>query len=256
MCLPKLSAMSFVRLAVALFLALGCGGESREQTLDVYAASSLRPAFDEIAEVFEADHPGWTLRCNYAGSQVLRMQIEEGGRADVFASADALQMRRLLSSREGVESVEFASNGLVLAVTPESQIRSFEELPRASRLVIGTAASPIGAYARQLFARANTLYANDFEARTLAAVVSEESNAGLVRAKVELGAADAAIIYASDTQSVGFRVIAPPAELRVAAPYQVAVLRDYPPARAFAELLQSQVGRSILTSHAFIVDVP
>lgn len=138
--------MSLLCPAVALcVLALGCGGEAEVRTLDVYAASSLRPAFEELAEIFEAENPSWNVRFNFAGSQVLRMQIEEGGGADVFASADEAQMRGLLSSREGVESERFASNALTLAVASQSPIRSLADLPHANRLVIGTEASPIGA---------------------------------------------------------------------------------------------------------------
>lgn len=244
--------MSWLCSVVALsVLALGCGDEADERTLDIYAASSLRPAFEELADVFEAENPEWNVRFNFAGSQVLRMQIEGGGGADVFASADEAQMRGVLASRRGVESEVFASNALALAVTPESPIRSLEDLPGASRLVIGTEASPIGAYTRTFLERADELYGGDFRARTLATVVSEESNAGLVRAKVELGAADAAVIYASDTQGVRFRVIAVPSALHIAAPYRVAVLHDSPRGHAFARLLRSDAGRAIFTAHGF-----
>lgn len=247
-------AMSWLcSLVVLSIVALGCGGEANERTLDVFAASSLRPAFEELASVFEAEHPEWNVRFNFAGSQVLRMQIEQGGRAGVFASADEAQMRGALAVRPGLEAEVFARNALVLAVTPESPLRSVEDLPDVTRLVIGTEASPIGVYSRRLLDAADTLYGGGFRSRTLANVVSEESNAGLVRAKVELGAADAAIIYASDTRAKRFRVIGLPDELRIAAPYHVAVLRDSPAGEAFVRLLRSDAGRAILSNHAFEV---
>lgn len=235
-----------------LLLALGCSGnDTRGQHIDVYAASSLRPVFEELAAAFEDAHPEWTVRYNFAGSQVLRMQIEQGADADVFASADELQMQRLVSSRRGVEPAHFASNALVLAVPRDSSLQSIEDIAQASRVVIGTEASPIGAYTRRLLERAGALYGGDFEARAFASVVSEESNAGLVRAKVELGVADAAIIYRSDTASARFRVITLPESLYFAAPYHVAVVKDSPAAQAFVRLLRSPEGRELLVRHEF-----
>lgn len=244
---------SLCSLVLLSIVALGCGGEGNARTVDIFAASSLRPAFEELASVFEADHPEWTLRFNFAGSQVLRMQIEQGARAAVFASADEAQMRGALAARPGLESEVFARNALAVAVTSDSSIRSIEDLPNVTRLVIGTEASPIGVYSHRLLDAAGALYGDEFRTRTLARVVSEESNAGLVRAKVEIGAADAAIIYASDTQSARFRVIGLPEELRIAAPYRVAVLRDSPGSQAFARLLRSGAGRAILSNHGFEV---
>ncbi|MFK7999723.1 MAG: molybdate ABC transporter substrate-binding protein [Polyangiales bacterium] len=244
--------MSWLCSVVAFSLvAFGCGGETNERTLDVFAASSLRPAFEELAGVFEAEHSEWRVRFNFAGSQVLRMQLEEGARAAVFASADEAQMRGALAARPGVQSEVFASNALVLAVSGESSIRSMEDLPAAARLVIGTEASPIGVYSRRLLDAAAVRYGEDYRTRTLSNVVSEESNAGLVRAKVELGAADAALIYASDTEAARFRVIALPDELQIAAPYRMAVLEDSPAGEAFARLLRSAAGRAVLSAHGF-----
>ena len=57
------------------------------RTLTVFAAASLTGSFGEIGKNFEAAHPGVTVTFNFAGSQVLRTQIEQGASADVFASA-------------------------------------------------------------------------------------------------------------------------------------------------------------------------
>ncbi|MBK7449202.1 MAG: molybdate ABC transporter substrate-binding protein [Anaerolineales bacterium] len=53
----------------------------------VVAAASLTDAFTEIGAAFDAVNPGVTTTFNFAGSQTLRTQIEEGAPADVFASA-------------------------------------------------------------------------------------------------------------------------------------------------------------------------
>ena len=62
------------------------------RTLNVFAASSLTDAFTEIGKSFEAANPGVTVTFNFAGSQALRTQIEEGAPADVFASASGKEM--------------------------------------------------------------------------------------------------------------------------------------------------------------------
>ena len=54
----------------------------------VYAAASLTDAFRELGRALEASHPGLTVQFNFAGSQQLALQIEQGAPADVFASAD------------------------------------------------------------------------------------------------------------------------------------------------------------------------
>ena len=62
-------------------------------TLRVYAAASLVDAFEELGHVLERRRPGLQVRMNFAGSQQLASQLVQGGRADVFASADAMWMQ-------------------------------------------------------------------------------------------------------------------------------------------------------------------
>ena len=63
--------------------------------LVVFAASSLRDAFEELGRRFESSQPAAKVVFNFAGSQELRTQIEHGAGADVFASADGGQLRPL-----------------------------------------------------------------------------------------------------------------------------------------------------------------
>jgi len=104
-------------------------------TLTVYAAASLTDAFRELGQSLEQSHPGLTVRFNFAGSQQLALQIEQGAPADVFASADQRWMsyvgdKGLL----GTEPVVFARNRLVVVVprTNPARIRRLEDLDRKS----------------------------------------------------------------------------------------------------------------------------
>ena len=72
------------RLLLLAVLLAGCapagqeGSPVQEQTLSIFAAASLTDAFNEIGTSFEAANPGVTVTFNFAGSQALTTQIEEG----------------------------------------------------------------------------------------------------------------------------------------------------------------------------------
>jgi molybdate transport system substrate-binding protein len=78
---------------LAAFAAWGAldAGAGKGRGLTVFAAASLREAFGQLGEAFERTHPGVHVRFNFAGSQELRTQLENGAPADVFASADLKQ---------------------------------------------------------------------------------------------------------------------------------------------------------------------
>src|SRR5919197_5003448 len=72
----------------------GCTPAAQQPTRDitVFAAASLRDAFSELGAAFEQAHPGTHVSFNFGASSQLRAQLEQGARADVFASADLDQM--------------------------------------------------------------------------------------------------------------------------------------------------------------------
>jgi molybdate transport system substrate-binding protein len=72
-------------LAVVALAVTGCGGGGNSK-LTVYAASSLTEVFQELSP---------DARFDFAGSDQLAFQIEEGAKADVFASADRSYTARL-----------------------------------------------------------------------------------------------------------------------------------------------------------------
>jgi len=61
----------------------------------VFAAASLTDAFGELGRALQRTHPGLRITSNFAGSSLLRTQIAQGARADVFASADERTMAAL-----------------------------------------------------------------------------------------------------------------------------------------------------------------
>jgi molybdate transport system substrate-binding protein len=227
--------------------------------LSVYAASSLTEAFTELEGVFESAHPETDVAPTFAGSQVLRLQIEQGAAADVFASANEEHMQALESAELVEESRVFARNDLVIIVPLDNPagIESLEDLPHADRLVLGTANVPVGRYARAVLRLAAPTHGEGFEAMVLSRVVSEESNVRLARAKVELGEADAAIVYRTDAgSSERVRTVPIPADVNVIADYPIAIVTRTTAreaAEAWIALLVSPDGRSVLARHGFMV---
>ena len=225
-------------------------------TLTVFAAASLTEAFGEMKTSFEAANPNVDVALNFAGSNTLRAQIELGAQADVFASANQKEMEKLTNI--GLVNVDkktdFLSNNLVV-ITPQNNpasLSSFEELSRPGlKLVLAAEEVPAGQYARQVLDNAGP----DFKTQVLANVVSNESTVKQVVAKVQLGEADAGIVYESDAVSAPeLQVIEIPAEWNVLAVYPIAPLVHAPHpefADAFIDFVLSPEGRAILKKWGF-----
>lgn len=222
---------------------------ARAADLTVFAAASLREAFGELSRRFEQQHPGVRVELELAGSQELRVQIENGARADVFASADLRHMRALRAEKLVDAPVIFARNEPVLVAPQDGApfLRTFADLPRAGRVVLGDESVPIGAYSGQILAKAGMRLGDR--------VVSRELNVRQVLAKVALGEADAGIVYRSDVPAAQgkVRVIPIPPALNVVAQYPVATVAGAPPlAQQFVALLLSRAGQEALARAGFL----
>ena len=253
------AAVAVTLLAILGAAAVAAGGDEGEgrRTLRVFAASSLADAFREMETAFEAAHPDTDVTLVFAGSQVLRLQIEQGARADVFASADRRHIDSLRRAGLVTAYGEFAGTELVVIVPPDNPaaIESFGDLVRARRLVVGTEHVPIGAYTRDLLRRAAARKGSGFESAVLDRVVSEESNARLVRAKVELGVADAAIVYRTDAAPGRVHAISVPRWANVRAAYlmgPVAGSANAEGAEQWIGFVAAPAGREILSRRGFV----
>ena len=104
-------------------------------------------------------------------------------------------------------------------------------------------------------------YGPEFLQDVRGAIVSEENNARLVRAKVELGEADAAIVYRTDAiSSDRVRAIDLPDRLNFPARYAVTPLLDEngevdAAAERFVRFLRSEEGRALLREYGFVTEV-
>lgn len=231
-----------------------------ETELVVFAAASLREVFTALGETFKASHPAVNITFNFAGTQELRTQLEQGAAADVFASADQKHMGELVTAKRVTGPQTFARNEPVVAVAKEQEkkLKAFSDLPKAKRIVIGTPEVPIGRYTLQIFDNATQKLGGDFRKKVEAKVVSRELNVKQVLAKVALGEADAGIVYRTDALASKdpVAVVAIPAELNVIAEYPIAVVSDAPHptlAADWLKLVSSAEGSEALKKSGFSI---
>ena len=240
-------------VAAARLGAAGCGtqaGAAPPKTVTVFAAASLTQAFTSMEPSFERANPGYRLQFNFAGTPTLLTQLEQGAHADVFASADQANMARATAAQlvDGASRV-FALNRLEIAVAPGNpkHIATLADLARSGvTLVLAAPTVPAGKYAAQALARAGVAV----EPKSL------ELDVESTLAKVELGQADAAIVYTTDVQAAGARVsgVPIPATWNVVATYPVAQVAHAPDARgakAFIGYLLGPSGRLVLGRFGF-----
>jgi molybdate transport system substrate-binding protein len=219
--------------------------------VSVYAAASLTASFNALGASFQAANPGVTVKFNYAGTPTLVTQIEQGAPADVFASADTTNMDKL--THDGFTSgpsLVFAHNLLEIVVAPGNPkgITGLADLAKSGVIYISEAPSvPAGKYSLQALKSAGVTVIPK----------SLETSVTAVIGKIELGEADAGIVYTTDVTAAGSKVSGvqiPPAN-NVTATYPIVVVKgttNAAAAYAFTSYVISATGQSALASFGFL----
>lgn len=218
----------------------------------VFAAASLHSAFEAAKLRFEAAHPRVKVDLSFAGTPQLVQQIAQGAPADLLASADDANAKRVADAgHAGGPPRVFARNVLRIVVEAGNprRVAGLADLARADLKVALCAPNvPAGAYSREALAKAGVNVSP----------VSEEASVKAIVAKVALGEIDAGIVYATDVPDslAGARVagVAIPDAHNVVATYPLVPLktgRNPAAARAFADFLASPEGLRLLESFGF-----
>lgn len=231
-------------------------------SLTVFAAASLTDAFHKIASDLQDAHPDLTVTFQTAGSQSLVTQLQEGAQADVLATANTSTMQTAVDSGliEG-DPVPFTGNRLVI-VTPKDNpagITSLDDLAREGvRLVVAGPDVPAGKYAVNAICAHEANGVSGFADAVGPNIVSEETDVRSVLAKVQLGEADAGIIYASDAVASALagnelNVVDFPASVPTTASYPIAAVAggNTDLARAFIAYVLSPEGQQVLIDYGF-----
>lgn len=254
-------------LALALVLAVlapratpaapASAAPAQQATLTVFAAASLTDAFKEIGLAFEAEK-STPVAFNFGASSQLRTQLQQGASADVFASADQSQMNNARSDGSiAGPDVTFARNRLVLIMPRDNpgRLQSAADIANPGiRFVTAAPEVPIGVYTQNMLDTMSQIdvFGADFKDRANANIVSREPNVRQVVAKVQLGEADAAVVYFSDitpSSAPDLMTIPIPDDLNTLATYPIALVTGGPQAelgQAFIDLVMAPTGQAIL----------
>jgi molybdate transport system substrate-binding protein len=233
---------------------------AESKVLTVFAAASLTGAFGDIGKRFESANPGVKVRFNFAGSQALRTQIEQGAAADVFASANTAEMDTLAAAKLVVSDTSriFLTNQLVVVMPAKNSadLKTLADLSRPGlKIVLAAKEVPVGNYAAQALGKLDASLGAGFRDKVVANVVSYENDVKQVVAKVQLGEADAGIVYTSDAVAApDLKKIELPADSNVAARYPLAALtqsKNSELARSFIAAVLSADGQAILQRWGF-----
>jgi molybdate transport system substrate-binding protein len=219
--------------------------------LSVFAAASLTASFNALGTSFQAANPGVTVKLNYAGTPTLVTQIEQGAPADVFASADTANMDKLTADgfTTGASKV-FAHNQLEIVVAHGNPkgITGLADLAKSGVIYISEAPTvPAGKYSLQALASAGVKVTPK----------SLETSVTAVIGKIELGEADAGIVYTTDVTAAGSKVqgVQIPTANNVIATYPIVAVKgstNSSAANAFITYVLSTTGQSKLGSFGFL----
>ncbi len=271
-----LSRVSLIFLALCMFLA-ACGQSnttstgsnttatptSASATLKVFAAASLKSSFTAIQKQYQQSHPNVKIVYNFAGSQALVQQITQGAPADIFASADQKNMKKVTDAALATGPQTFADNTLAIIIPANNpaHIAALKDLAnKGVKIDVAASTVPVGSYTLQVLAKLGKAsnYGPTYESAVKANFVSQEDNDTAIVQKVELGEADAGIVYATDvTASAASKVkfISIPTAFNIIAQYPITVLKnstDAKDAQAFVQYILSSDGQAILAKYHFL----
>ena len=185
-------------IGVALFAVAGCARPDTPGDVIVFAAASLTDVAADLEAAYEDAHPGARVRVSVGSTPVLARQIAQGAPAAVFLAADPAWIDTLEADGYLDGAAVQLARGRLVVIGPPGGAASptlAAALDGAERIALADPASvPAGQYARTALVRAGL-----WEAAESRVIPTSDVRAAV--AAVETGAADAALVYASDAQS-------------------------------------------------------
>lgn len=255
----------FLIVLLALSISFGASAES----LQLYAAGSLKQALGDVVAAYEKTYQV-KVATKFGPSGLLRKAIEGGERPDLFASADMAHPEKLAAAGWGGPVALFVRNQLCglaqpgLTVTGENFLATLLD----PKVRLGTStpkADPSGDYAWELFQKADGMKKGSYatlsgkalqltggpespkppEGRNLYGWVMSEK-----KADVFLTYCTNAVLAQKEVQ--GLTIVRIPGELAVGADYGLLVRKDASPeAWRLAMYILSPAGQKILRDYGF-----
>ncbi len=155
-------------VAAALFFFLSPLPASAAESLQLYAAGSLKEALGEVAVAYENTYKT-KVATKFGPSGLLTTAIEGGENPDVFASANMAHPEKLAASGWGGPVVLFARNQLCALAQADIAATTDNLLPTLldNNVRLGTStpkADPSGDYAWELFNKAEAVQKGSYAA--------------------------------------------------------------------------------------------
>lgn len=258
---------------VAALAGTSTQAQTAQRALEVYAAGSLRAAFDDLAKAFTREH-AIEVRATFGASGLLKNRIVAGASPQVFAPANMEHPEALVAAWRAGSVAAFARNALCLLASPSF---SLQGKPLAGRLLdadvkVGTStprADPSGDYAFALFDRIEASGAAGFGSAAALKAKALQLTGGpssppppagknVYGELVAGGQADVFVTYCTNAVAARrehgqLQVIEVPPTFNVSARYGMALLQPAgADAQAYAQFLLGRQGRAILEAHGFM----
>ena len=220
--------------------------------LNLSVAASLKEVINELTASYTAKHPGTVFLKNFGPSGTLAGQIENGGPADLFISAntewvDYLNNKKLVDA----SSIKtFTYNSLVFAGTTSKKVTSIKDLTKLDKIAIGSPKSvPAGEYAMAAMAKSGVA-----AQLTIKLVMAKDVRECLMYA--ELGEVDGAFVYKTDVlQAQKSKLLfTVPQDLYPRVVYPMAITikgAKNAEVKAFHAFLQGDEAKSLLSKFGF-----
>ena len=257
-----------VQIMFCLPLSAVAAGPAREDTVDVFAAGSLRGVVDTLAK--EAG-PALNIevKSSFGGSGTMRERIEKGAKADLLLSADLGAPRKLeAQGRTVVPAIAFARNRLCVISRKSAGVTAANFVDRMLDPQVRVKTStpildPSGDYAWLLFDEIDHIRAGagatlKNKARTvldaIAALPPASQSAAALFSSKQI---DMSITYCSGSAAIEkerpeLASLEVPAQLDPHPIYGIAVLTTNPAAMRLALFLLSDKGQEIVAKENLI----
>ena len=258
-----------MRAAFVALAMLATTGVAAAETVSLYAAGGLKDALTDVAKAYESKS-GHKVAMKFGPSGLLKKEIADGGKADIFASANMEHPEELFTDGTGGPVVRFARNKMCALVKPGPAVTTDTLLTQMLDAKVKLATStprvdPSGDYAVQVFTKAEAVKpgAQDtLEKKSLKLTGAGNSTAppaGRVAYgwHVAEGRADIFLTYCTNAlaarkQYPDQQMVELPEALSVGADYGLTVINGAPAAaQDFAEYILSADGQKILTGYGF-----
>ena len=225
---------------------------ARAAEMTVSAAASLTDAFTELKDLFEKRNKKLTVNTNFAASNPLLKQLQEGAPVDVFATADQATMDKAAEAKviDPATRKTFALNDLVLIVPKGSpKPADLADLKNFKRIALGNPDSvPAGRYTRAALTTAGL-----WEALTPQYIHGESVRQ--VLDYVAKGEVDAGFVYRTDALKMADKVdVVMNVEGHDPVSYPIAVAvtgKNAKMGQKFIDFVFSEAGWAVLEKYGF-----